>query len=247
MAECIYCGLPAEEGEKFCSIECGRGYSRVNKTERKLGFCKNCDKSIIKRRIYCAECFAKKREAPVNKKHLTRSTICLDCRAEKTPENSKVTADGFYQKRCRKCNAEYKLSCGRKLKQKLVDYKGGECEVCGYNKEIACLQFHHIDPAKKDFHLGEKHAHAFSKVITDELDKCAMLCANCHMEEHIRLKRGLPSLLILPKEELNIQVNLPEDITNQIHEKFKSVTTEYLDEQFTKVMKKLFLAEESQG
>ena len=77
-----------------------------------------------------------------------------------------------------------KLRC-RLLKQKLVEYKGGKCERCGYNKCIGALEFHHLNPDEKDFtisssHLGVKPIETFYK----EVDKCILLCANCHAEEH---------------------------------------------------------------
>lgn len=70
----------------------------------------------------------------------------------------------------------------RKLKLRAIEYKGGGCEVCGYNKCPAALQFHHRDPAEKDFRVGGQ-VRAWSK-IQAELDKTTMLCSNCHSEIH---------------------------------------------------------------
>ena len=71
----------------------------------------------------------------------------------------------------------------RKLnKQLLVEYKGGCCERCGYNKCIAALEFHHIDPSTKEFGLtGNTYGIDRQKA---EADKCMLLCANCHREMH---------------------------------------------------------------
>lgn len=72
----------------------------------------------------------------------------------------------------------------RRLKQKAVDYKGGKCARCGYNKYIGALEFHHTDPKQKDFSVGSGgHTRAWEKV-KEELDKCILLCANCHREVH---------------------------------------------------------------
>ena len=71
-----------------------------------------------------------------------------------------------------------------KIKKQLVEYKGGECNKCGYNKSIASLDFHHLN-GKKEFHVS----HAITKNIEFdklkiETDKCMLLCANCHRELH---------------------------------------------------------------
>lgn len=72
----------------------------------------------------------------------------------------------------------------RRLKKKAIDYKGGKCERCGYNKYQGALQFHHKDPSKKDFAIGSGgHTRAWDKVKI-ELDKCELVCANCHFEIH---------------------------------------------------------------
>jgi galactitol-specific phosphotransferase system IIB component len=70
----------------------------------------------------------------------------------------------------------------RRVKQELVDYKGGECEICGYSRCIKALEFHHRDPAKKDFSISGK-SWGFEK-LKDEVDKCVLVCSNCHRELH---------------------------------------------------------------
>ena len=73
-------------------------------------------------------------------------------------------------------------SCARKTKLKAIEYKGGKCIVCGYNKSIRALQFHHLDPTQKDFGISGT-TKSFEK-LKPELDKCVLLCANCHGEVH---------------------------------------------------------------
>ena len=70
----------------------------------------------------------------------------------------------------------------RDLKKRAVEYKGGRCEVCGYAKSVAALDFHHVDPSQKDFAISSKVG-KWDR-IKQELDKCRLLCANCHREEH---------------------------------------------------------------
>ena len=73
-----------------------------------------------------------------------------------------------------------------KVKNKLVEYKGGKCEKCGYNKCIDALEFHHKDPNQKDFSIGGK-SWSFEK-LKNEVDKCILVCANCHREIHSKVK-----------------------------------------------------------
>lgn len=70
-----------------------------------------------------------------------------------------------------------------RTKQKLVEYKGGKCEVCGYDRCIQALEFHHLNPDEKDFTLSGSMVANIEKMKA-ELDKCVMLCANCHREVH---------------------------------------------------------------
>jgi len=75
----------------------------------------------------------------------------------------------------------------RKIKQMAIDYKGGCCQSCGYDKCNGALEFHHIDPTQKDFSLSSKgHCTSWDKV-KKELDKCVLVCANCHREIHENL------------------------------------------------------------
>jgi DNA-binding CsgD family transcriptional regulator len=69
-----------------------------------------------------------------------------------------------------------------RVKQKLVDYKGGCCETCGYNKSLRALHFHHKDPSQKDFSISGKSL-SFERM-KNEVDKCILVCSNCHSEIH---------------------------------------------------------------
>ena len=68
-----------------------------------------------------------------------------------------------------------------------MEYKGGKCENCGYDRYIGALEFHHKDASKKDFTLSETKGYKFDQKIKDELDKCSLLCSNCHREKHAEL------------------------------------------------------------
>jgi len=75
----------------------------------------------------------------------------------------------------------------KKIRIMAVEYKGGKCETCDYNRCIEALEFHHKDPLEKDFNISSKgHSRSWSRVKV-ELDKCIILCANCHRELHVKL------------------------------------------------------------
>lgn len=70
----------------------------------------------------------------------------------------------------------------RKIKEMAIEYKGGECQTCGYNKCHGALELHHLDKDDKGFGIGDKgYTRSWEKVRV-ELDKCVLLCANCHRE-----------------------------------------------------------------
>jgi hypothetical protein len=81
-----------------------------------------------------------------------------------------------------KCSACVSRAYRRKIKQQAVDYKGGKCQECGYDSCIASLDFHHVNPFEKDFEIGSNKG-SFEKLKL-ELDKCILLCRNCHGERH---------------------------------------------------------------
>jgi hypothetical protein len=71
---------------------------------------------------------------------------------------------------------------GRKrIKQEAVNYKGGKCIRCGYNKCLAALHFHHRNRNEKIYEMNMSQRTSL-KSIKAELDKCDLVCANCHAE-----------------------------------------------------------------
>ena len=72
----------------------------------------------------------------------------------------------------------------KSLKAQALDYKGGKCAICGYDKCSSALEFHHIDPKQKDFGIGEKGYTRSWEKVKHELDKCILICSNCHHEVH---------------------------------------------------------------
>lgn len=72
----------------------------------------------------------------------------------------------------------------KKLREKAIEYGGGKCKVCGYSKELTALEFHHTDPKEKDFGLSQRGLTRSWEKIKLEIDKCVLVCANCHREIH---------------------------------------------------------------
>lgn len=70
-------------------------------------------------------------------------------------------------------------------KLELIELMGGKCSKCGYNKNIAALEFHHVKPSSKSFPLDARHlSNTSTNKILDEAKKCVLLCSNCHKETH---------------------------------------------------------------
>ena len=87
-----------------------------------------------------------------------------------------------------KCRSKKKVKEWRiRTKLRSIEYKGGCCQVCGYDRYIGALEFHHRDLTQKDFGIAAAgHCRAWEK-IQAELDKCDLLCANCHREAHANI------------------------------------------------------------
>jgi len=81
-----------------------------------------------------------------------------------------------------KTKSDYVVDWRKRSKEKLVEYKGGKCQICGYNKCLEALEFHHLDRDKKDFTISGK-SWSFDK-LKNEVDKCILVCSNCHKEIH---------------------------------------------------------------
>ena len=89
--------------------------------------------------------------------------------------------------RCKKCRVEAVQKRRQILKLKAIEYKGGKCCICGYNKCMDALDFHHLNKSEKSFGVAEKGYTRSWEKVKEELDKCILVCANCHREIHAGL------------------------------------------------------------
>jgi hypothetical protein len=85
--------------------------------------------------------------------------------------------------RCRKCSVERVTEWRRRLKKRAVDYLGGKCVICGYDKYVGSMVFHHREENKSFGVSGHGNTRSWKRVV-EELKKCDLLCLNCHSELH---------------------------------------------------------------
>lgn len=75
-----------------------------------------------------------------------------------------------------------------------IEHGGGCCQICGYEKSVRALTFHHRNPEEKDFGVSDKGITRSWAKTKKEIEKCVLLCANCHAEVH-------DGLATLPKQK----------------------------------------------
>jgi predicted HNH restriction endonuclease len=91
---------------------------------------------------------------------------------------------------CKDCSNKYHTQRVKQVKLNMIIYKGGKCERCNSNinnLHYSVFEFHHIDPLTKDPNFGRIKFQNWNK-ITSELDKCVLLCANCHRMTHAEIE-----------------------------------------------------------
>ena len=101
--------------------------------------------------------------------------------------------NGDSRKYCFECSPSYPKggsraktisALRRAMKKEAVRRHGGKCEICGYDKCLDALTFHHLDPTKKEFGLAQGGVtHSWEEYLK-ESEKCILVCANCHAEIH---------------------------------------------------------------
>jgi hypothetical protein len=109
-----------------------------------------------------------------------RRTVIRGCPRHGRTEFALVGAD--FQPRCKRCRAEAVQRRRRKVKRILVQEAGGRCVLCGYDRCIAALEFHHREPNEKSFGLARRGITRSIDKVSAEAAKCVLLCSNCHAE-----------------------------------------------------------------
>lgn len=113
---------------------------------------------------------------------------CTKCGIRKPLDAFRMRKDrpGTLQPHCKECCTNKTIENNQKHKTALVGYMGGECYDCGLKDDPKVYDFHHIEPEHKDFTIQENRGKSFVKLIS-ELDKCVMLCSNCHVKRHLEM------------------------------------------------------------
>lgn len=88
---------------------------------------------------------------------------------------------------CIPCMNRRTIDKQKAIKIEAVAYKGGKCMDCGYCKYPGAMDFHHRNPKEKDFKISGRPNLTLGPELKKELDKCDLLCANCHRERHANL------------------------------------------------------------
>jgi hypothetical protein len=143
------------------------------------------------KRKFCLTCSPfgtkDKRHPKDRAKDLDGGRTCSKCK-ERKPLNaehfcsSQSESSGF-RWICKACASKQTTQKQKDQKQKCLEYKGSKCEICGYRKSSRSLHFHHTDPTQKDFTIAKYRMRSWES-IKAELDKCQLVCANCHGEIH---------------------------------------------------------------
>jgi hypothetical protein len=137
---------------------------------------------ILNSRKYCLNC------SPFGKHNTRKLEISVEKKKCPRCQNIKHIHE-FYARRdrpdpsayCITCSGEQCLERIRETKLKCVEYKGGKCVCCGYDKHICALDFHHKNRSDKKFEISAKLRWKFER-LKPELDKCILVCSRCHRE-----------------------------------------------------------------
>lgn len=110
--------------------------------------------------------------------------ICANCKIEKSDDEFFIKNGRLSHYWCKSCNRENVKERKRKLKLLCVEYKGGTCVDCGGVFHPSVFDFHHLDPTGKDLQIGSLCVTKITELVKLELDKCVLLCSNCHRLRH---------------------------------------------------------------
>lgn len=114
--------------------------------------------------------------------------ICTKCNQSKPTREFYKKEKGRYYAECRSC---FKLRMYERIDEIskfIFNSKGDSCEICGYNKCKAALEFHHNDPTKKEFNISSAWSYNMDR-IKKEIGKCILVCSNCHREIHENMRK----------------------------------------------------------
>lgn len=122
-----------------------------------------------------------------------KEKCCKQCKEIKTitdfykqkQVNEKGAVWLYFDTLCKPCRLLYGYARRKNVKLQAVLYLGGKCKICGFDdlERLEVFDCHHRDPNEKDFSIFHQGGKSF-KSIKPELDKCDLLCSNCHRTVH---------------------------------------------------------------
>ena len=108
---------------------------------------------------------------------------CSRCKEVKNRDDFFKRGKNSRQSICKKCILDAQKKRWKARKIKAVNLLGGKCSICGYHRNYASLEFHHVDPSSKKGNWKRICKKEWYSIIS-ELKKCILLCRNCHSELH---------------------------------------------------------------
>jgi transposase-like protein len=111
-----------------------------------------------------------------------------------------IEGRGYY--RCKRCRSDGVAKRRRRLKQILVEEAGGSCRICGYDRHLGALEFHHVNPAEKRLQISWNGVTQSIATLREEARKCVLLCSNCHAEVEAGIV-ALPATVSSPDSRLD--------------------------------------------
>ena len=168
-------------------IDCRVKKGPVKKAATKTR-CPICKSMMTKRRngvdrtVCSNKCAAKLRSNNVLAKRPPGTWWCSDCKKHLPLSEF---SPGLMRSQCRKHSTAYDVKRERALKKAVVDAFGGKCSRCPYNKCTAALDFHHLDPSKKEITWSLVRRHTLEVALKKlRAENVILVCANCHRELH---------------------------------------------------------------
>lgn len=156
--------------------------------------CPICKRVMLKKRngvnrTTCSnKCAAKRRSNDVLAKRPPGTWWCSDCRKH-LPLSEFGPA--LSRSQCRKHSSAYDVKRERALKKAVVAAFGGGCSRCNYNKCMAALDFHHLDPSKKEITWTALRKCTLGEAVNKlKAESVVLVCSNCHREIHWGIEEG---------------------------------------------------------
>lgn len=188
---CFSCGVTLPDGCMDChhvfpgdKVKSPRAIrnkeKRIEEINKCILLCKNCHKKYHLLEAENERWKSRGLQEQESEKSNLNKKKCSKCKKE-------LLKKFFHKGRqayCKLCQNQTNSNRFRRFKKQCLDYKGGYgCLICGETDQ-GLLDFHHANPNEKDFIISKSKSLVFRKETEEELDKCFVLCSNCHHNVH---------------------------------------------------------------